>query len=307
MRVALASILSLFCSVAALADTYGLFVGIADYPDILNSAGKVESNDLKGPVNDVAKAKTVFTTSLGVASTNITTLLNDQATETNFISGLKSVVRKLKAGDTFVFYFSGHGTTIKSKDGSNNQIQALVLQDYVLLANEELGSVRKLLVNAGIKTVFILDCCFAGGMDRPLPGITVKGKVYSEGKRLIAQNALPSTKKLRTAKATAVATMFKSTATIKQKSVAEAGSVLLLASQANQTSIDLQFKESNLESRGLFSLLLFAVLEDKPTATVDEIMLIIEGILKEQDLISKQRPRLVLYGPAGKDTTLIEK
>ncbi len=307
LRVALASLLSLVCSAAALADTYGLFVGISDYPDVVDSDGKVVSNDLKGPVNDVAKAKAVFTNSLGIDSKNITTLLNEQATDAKFISGLKSVLRKCKAGDTFVFYFSGHGTTVKSKDGSNNQIQALVLQDYSLMKNEALGSLRKAVVAAGIKTVFILDSCYAGGMDRPLPGVTVKGKVYSEGKRLIAQKALPSTQKLRTVEATAVAAKFTRAATTKQKSAAEAGSVLLLASQANQTSIDLEFKENTMESRGLFSLLLFALLEDEPTATVYEIMQSIEEILKEEDLISQQRPRLVLYGSAGKDTTLNEK
>ena len=63
LRVALASLLSIVCSAAALADTYGLFVGISDYPDVVDSNGKVVSNDLKGPVNDVAKAKTVFTSS----------------------------------------------------------------------------------------------------------------------------------------------------------------------------------------------------------------------------------------------------
>ncbi len=307
MRAALASLLSLVCSAAALADTYGLFVGISDYPEVVNSAGIVESNDLNGPVNDIAKAKSVFTSSLGVDSKNITTLLNAQATTAKLLSELESVARKLKAGDTFVFYFSGHGTTIKSNDGSDKLIQALVLQDYALLENEELGLLRKALVGAGVKTVFILDSCFAGGMDRPLPGITVKGKVYSEGTRLIAQKALPRSQKLRTVTTKSVAKKFVGAATIKQKSAAEAGSVLLLASQANQTSIDLNFKDNTRESRGLFSLLLFAILEEAPTATVYEIMQAIEEILKEEDLISRQRPRLVLYGSAGKDTTLIEK
>lgn len=307
LRVALASLLSIVCSATALADTYGLLVGISDYPDVKNSAGKFQSNALKGPVNDVAKAKTVFTNSLGIDSKNITTLLNAEATAANFLSGLKSVANKLKAGDTFVFYFSGHGTTIKSDDGSNKELQALVLQDYIVLANEELGSMRKTLVGAGIKTIFILDSCFAGGMDRPLPGITVNGKVYSEGKRLLAQNALPPSQKLRTVNPRSLAKQVTATATMKQKSAAEAGSVLMLASQANQTSIDLEFKDNTRESRGLFSLLLFAILEDKPTATVSEIMQIIEEVLKQQDLISRQRPRLVLYGSAGNDTKLIEK
>jgi hypothetical protein len=307
MRVALASLLSIACSAAAFADTYGLFVGISDYPDVVKGAGKVENNDLKGPVNDVAKAKSVFTNSLGVNSKNITTLLDAQATSAKFLSGLETVLGKLEAGDTFVLYFSGHGTTVKSKDGSNKLIQALVLQDYSLLANEELGSLRKSLVGAGIKTVFILDSCFAGGMDRPLPGITVKGKEYSEGRRLLAQKALPQSQKLRTVKTKSVAKKITGAATIKQKSAAQAGSVLLLASQADQTSIDLNFKENTQESRGLFSLLLFAILEEAPTATVYEIMQAIEEILKEEDLISRQRPRLVLYGSASKNTKLIEK
>jgi hypothetical protein len=304
MRVALVFLLSIIGSATAFADTYGLFVGISDYPDIVNSAGKVESNDLKGPVNDVAKAKSVFTTSLGVESKNITTLLNAQATGTKLVSGMKSVLQKMSPGDTFVLYFSGHGTTLKADEGGSKLVQALVLQDYTLLANEELGDLRKALVGAGIKTVFIIDSCFAGGMDRPLPGISVKGKEYAEGTRLLTQKSLPRNRKLQSIKTPSVAKKLSKKATAKQKSGAEAGSVLLLASQANQTSIDLNFKDDALESRGLFSLLLFAVIEEAPEASVSEIMQAVEAFLKQEDLISRQRPRLVLYGSASKDTTL---
>lgn len=303
LRVAFISIISLVITAVSLADTYGLFVGVAKYQEIVSN-GKRTTNDLKGPVNDVIKAKAVYTKTLGIASKNITTLVNSKANGAGLVEGFQTILGKLSPGDTFVFYFSGHGATLKAPGGGEKSIQALVMHDYMVLDNESLGNIRKTLVGAGIRTVFILDSCYAGGMDRPLPGLVVNNREFKVRSRLLTEKLFPKNKPIRKLSLKHAVVKSKAKVTPKFKAFADAGSILFLSSQTDQRSIDLGEEETKTESRGLFSLFFFDLLEANPKATAGQLLSGVESKLKRQELITLQRPRLVLYGSATRDSIL---
>ncbi|MBN8675607.1 MAG: caspase family protein [Chitinophagales bacterium] len=93
-------------------------------------------------------------------------LLSDAtATNGNIIKELKAVVKKLKKGDMFVFYFSGHGDTIP--DFNHDELpytfdQQLILADKPLV-DDELFEIFKQLKDS-VRVVFISDACFSGHM-----------------------------------------------------------------------------------------------------------------------------------------------
>lgn len=284
---------AVLCS-SALAETYGVIIGVNDYPDPTNAAGsplKDEngnpvSSKLKGAVNDANVMAKLFTTKYGVKKDNLTILTDQKANKTNFLSSLKNTFGKLSPNDQFVFYFSGHGTRFTSADSkdSDGKSSAIVLQDMTLVSGKVFGEVARALSEKGIKSSFIFDSCFSGGMSRDTNIFGFRGA----RKKSLDLSALGKK---------AAALGDKSVlATVATKNVAKQESApyaFIYASQYDVTSIDFPGDPAKgLEPQGLFTLALTGVLEDQPEAPigdiVDAIASFFEDTFKGNDI--KQRP-----------------
>lgn len=79
-------------------------VGVDKYPYM------PEDNQLTGCVNDVNDVEDTLVNLYDFSPRNIKKLTNRDATRSNIISYLEQMVKVVKAGDIFTFFFSGHGT-----------------------------------------------------------------------------------------------------------------------------------------------------------------------------------------------------
>lgn len=161
---------------------YALIIGIDKYYD---KPGVLHGSMLRGCVNDATAIKGMLTKRFGFEGPDITLLTNEAAGRKNVDSAINTILKKVKAGDAFVFYFSGHGVWMdnsnqnplekKLKLGMN---QALVLSD---LYADNLGCLYR---DASVKRMFnkfvdrkviatgIFDCCFSGRIAQ-VPEISV--------------------------------------------------------------------------------------------------------------------------------------
>jgi metacaspase-1 len=72
---------------------------------------------LLGCVNDVALLRRILKECFAVPNEDIRVVVNERATKANIVHRLRTMVREAEAGDTLVFYFSGHGSQIRDRDG----------------------------------------------------------------------------------------------------------------------------------------------------------------------------------------------
>ena len=147
---------------------YSLLIGINNYP---------APNYLSGCVGD-AKKMEEYLTNLKSDKSNIIKpklLTNKSASKDKIVAAIKKIVSNLKEEDTFLLYFSGHGTREitkgRFKEDHNGTLEAVVchyeesVTDSYLLADKEIRYLLNLCkVNAHIIGVF--DCCHAGDVMR---------------------------------------------------------------------------------------------------------------------------------------------
>lgn len=86
-----------------------LLIGINSYPNL------PAYSQLRGCVNDVHAMKYMLETSFGFPATNISVLLNEQATEQGIRDAMEKLVADCQADDIIVFHFSGHGSQMAAK------------------------------------------------------------------------------------------------------------------------------------------------------------------------------------------------
>ncbi len=175
---------------------YALVVGINQYYD---KPGVVHPSVLQGCVDDALSIKGMLVQRFGFSSNQIKTLLNEDATKNNVQQAFADILDKCKAGDVFIFYFSGHGVwmnnngqNILDNEVKNKMNQAMVMSD---LYSDKLGC---LFTDALVKKTFnkfidkqviatgIFDCCFSGkisampGFDMPHPYDDEGDATYTE-------------------------------------------------------------------------------------------------------------------------------
>jgi len=130
-------------------------VGINTYP----------TSPLRGCVNDV----NLMVDYLKVQNfDSIVTLLDNNATYTNIIKGLRALVSGVKAGDTIMFHYSGHGSQVPDRnrdeaDGLDECICPVDIDFYrgIYITDDELNSIFSQVSNIANVEV-ILDCCHSG-------------------------------------------------------------------------------------------------------------------------------------------------
>lgn len=92
----------------------------------------------------------------------VTTLKTPQATGDALLRGLRSAATKLKDGDIFVFYYSGHGGQVPDTNGdeTDRQDETLVAYDRQI-TDDELNQAW-LGLKPGVRVVMLSDSCNSG-------------------------------------------------------------------------------------------------------------------------------------------------
>jgi hypothetical protein len=146
---------------------YALVVGINQY------LGNVPN--LGGCHYDAMRVMNVLQQRFQLESSQVRLLLSEAATRAAIIDGFQQHLAQAKAGDTALFYYSGHGSQEQMPSQwwaveADRQNETLVCHDSRLgtgdLADKELRFLIAELAKKSIKVVIIMDCCHSGNGTR---------------------------------------------------------------------------------------------------------------------------------------------
>jgi metacaspase-1 len=145
-----------------------LLVGIDEYerPDIPS---------LRGCVNDVALVRLLLKRYLGVPNEDIRVVVNQRATKENILRRLAATIERAAPGDVVVFYFSGHGSQIRDRDGDElddglDELLCPYDMDWdrrTYLIDDDLDAMFRAIPPDVLLEAFF-DCCFWGAGPREL-------------------------------------------------------------------------------------------------------------------------------------------
>lgn len=149
---------------------------------------------LSGCVNDVRRMAEFLTHRAGGGAPSIKTLLDGEATRVGVIAAFREHLGAAGAGDTALFYFSGHGSQESAPpeflpiepDGLDETLVCVDSRepDRHDLADKELGALISEVAAGGAHVVVILDSCHSGTATRA-PGETVRRAPTDERPRPI--------------------------------------------------------------------------------------------------------------------------
>ena len=137
-----------------------LCVGINDYP--------YTGSDLNGCVNDAKAWAELLTAHYDFPSSDVTLLLDSQATKANVMAGLTALLAGAKSGDVLVFTNSSHGTYVADTSGDEPKYdEAMCPYDCAtnLIVDDELREIFTALPK-GVRLTVISDSCFSGSVTR---------------------------------------------------------------------------------------------------------------------------------------------
>lgn len=149
-----------------------LLVGVDRYPYL------PEENQLKNCANDARLLAHVLRERFGFAEEGLTFLLDEAATRDGILAGLKRLLDRAQAGDSLLFYYSGHGSQTPDEDGdeADGMDETIVPHDSGrgdhpsrdILDDE----IHAWILKASAVTpdlTLIADTCFSGGLARQGP------------------------------------------------------------------------------------------------------------------------------------------
>lgn len=132
------------------------------------------SSALNGCINDMNNINNFLVKNCGYDPKNITLITDDpksqkKPTRENMESGIRWLTSGSKSGDTLLFYYSGHGSDIKDKNGdeSDGRDNVLVPLDYEskgVITDDWLFANLADIVPAGVTLWVFTDCCHSGTM-----------------------------------------------------------------------------------------------------------------------------------------------
>jgi metacaspase-1 len=145
-----------------------VLVGIDEY-------ARSDIPSLRGCVNDVALVRMLLKEHLGVPNEDIRVVVNQRATKENILLRLGATVDSAAPGDVVVFYFSGHGSQIRDRDGDEltDALDELICpydMDWdrgTYLLDDDLDALFASLPPDILLEAFF-DCCFWGAGPREL-------------------------------------------------------------------------------------------------------------------------------------------
>lgn len=133
---------------------------------------------LSGPVNDVALVRWLLKHFFGIPNEDIRVVVNQRATKANILHRLRATIQAAEEGDCVVFYFSGHGSQIRDRNGDEltDSLDELICPydmdwdrgTYIL--DDDLDELFAE-VPEGVLLEVLLDCCFWGAGPRELDAV----------------------------------------------------------------------------------------------------------------------------------------
>jgi metacaspase-1 len=124
---------------------------------------------LRGCVNDVILVRRLLKEGFGVPNEEIRVVVNARATKAAILHRLRVTMAAARPGDVVVFYFSGHGSQVRDRDGdelSDSLDEVICPYDmdwdrrtYIL--DDELDAIFDT-VGEGVLIEAFFDCCFWG-------------------------------------------------------------------------------------------------------------------------------------------------
>lgn len=264
------------------ASTYVLQFGINDYPGT--------EADLRGCVNDVTEMRSLLESQFAVPSENFKTLTDAQVNRDGFLGGVKWLIEQVKAGDQVIVQYSGHGGQLKTGDVVNEPDgfeEVIALADDSLIPGKFFRDWADDLKGKGVNATFVIDSCYSGGMSRPPSMFEVMGKSYGIEKH--AQRTLGNVTDRAGAKRVSDMDLRLLRATIRTKirPALQGSWAFMMAAMEDQTSADLQFKDST-PAHGAFTFILLAALRDMKESGIKDIVDVVKQILDKNEL--KQGP-----------------
>jgi len=163
---------------------YAVIVGVSKYWD--------SSMDLHGPQNDVTEIWTLLKDVYGFPQENLRVLVNERAKEHHIIDRLEWLLSNTEAGDELVFYFSGHGSQLRDRDGDelDDGMDEFVLpHDFTwdtthYIIDDHLYDIFKDLA-PGANLTMICDSCHSGTMTRSIKPPKQNPKKLQVQKRVV--------------------------------------------------------------------------------------------------------------------------
>jgi hypothetical protein len=138
---------------------FGVFVGLGDYPG--------DEDDLPYTAEDAALLQAAFVRGAGMAGADSIVLTDAAATLQGVRDAISTQGAQAGPEDTFVFFYSGHGSRMKRADAPmsdpDGMDETMMLYDGHLYDDE----FATLMDGVGAGTsLLILDACFAGGFSK---------------------------------------------------------------------------------------------------------------------------------------------
>ena len=187
---------SSFCA-AYSQQKHALLIGVNNY----YSATSENSNSLKGCVNDALAIKATLIDRFGFTEDKIKILLDNQVTKEAVIVAFMDILKRCKAGDALVFYFSGHGVWMSNPSQSKyDEVVKRGMNQAIVMSDLNAPNLGCLMANASIKRLFnkavekkviltsIFDCCFSGSM--PM-GIQFGPNSFDFEHQMVVEKSLP--------------------------------------------------------------------------------------------------------------------
>ncbi|KAL3538656.1 hypothetical protein ACH5RR_002022 [Cinchona calisaya] len=134
---------------------------------------KGHQKSLKGSVNDVSCMKYFLVERMGFPSASVIVLTEEEMdpyripTKNNIRTALRWLVQGCQSGDSLVFYYSGHGSRVRDRDGDeiDGQDEALCPVDFETegrILDDEINVTIVRPLPRGATLHAIIDTCFSG-------------------------------------------------------------------------------------------------------------------------------------------------
>ncbi len=253
---------------------YAVIVGISDYEGTAADLAYCSTDALD-------LYRTLASDPSHWQAANMTLLVDSQATEAAIQVAFASVLAAAEAdpeGDgVFLFFFSGHGTTVFDFDGDevgplDDQDEALATYHWrsELILDDDLGN--WIGISPAVPVCMIIDTCLAGGMTKALPPSSTEA--WLEGLTSDIRLAVPRRTGARAGRSAAA------------KDVDQAGVVLLMACDEGQDA-----QEDAILRNGVFSFYVIEALSRR-AADVNG-----SGFVSAEEVYLYAMPRAAAWNP----------
>lgn len=128
--------------------------------------------ELRGCINDITNIRSILVNNCDYQDSNIRILteeVNLKPTRNNIETQINWLVSNCMSGDTLLFYYSGHGSSItdRNNDENDKKDEVLIPLDYEsngVITDDWLYQNMAAKIPAGVKLFGFTDCCHSGTM-----------------------------------------------------------------------------------------------------------------------------------------------